>query len=55
MRSKLMLLAAIVLLVLTACGQDKAEDPITLKDQNSNEVTFPQDKPALFFFITTYT
>ncbi|WP_198029789.1 hypothetical protein [Bacillus sp. J33] len=55
MRRKLVVLMAMVLLVLTACGKDSAQEPITLKDQNSKVVTFPQDKPSLFFFITTYT
>ncbi|WP_169787418.1 hypothetical protein [Sporosarcina globispora] len=55
MKKKFMVLLAIVLLVLTACGKDQAQEAITLKDQTSNEVTFPQDKPSVFFFITTYT
>ncbi|WP_180994296.1 hypothetical protein [Bacillus sp. Marseille-P3661] len=55
MKRKLVLLTVIVLLVLTACGQNKVEEPMTLLDQNNNEVTFPQDKPTIFFFITTYT
>ncbi|MGN7175163.1 hypothetical protein [Cytobacillus sp. SAFR-174] len=52
MKKKLMFLLAIVFLVLTACGKDQT---IALKDQSGNEVAFPQDKPSVFFFITTYT
>lgn len=44
-----------IMLVLTACGPKKLEESITLQDHENNEVTFPQEKPVLFFFITTYT
>ncbi|MEK3854340.1 hypothetical protein [Cytobacillus sp. FSL H8-0458] len=50
MKKKFMFLLAIVLLVVTACGKDQT---IALKDQSGNEVAFPQDKPSVFFFITT--
>lgn len=55
MKQKILFLLLISVLVLTACGQAKLEEDITLLDQNGNEVTFPSEKPALFFFITTYT
>ncbi|MBY6053559.1 hypothetical protein LG291_13000 [Cytobacillus firmus] len=55
MKKKFMFLLAIVLIVLTACGKDQAQEPIALKDQSGNVVAFPQDKPSIFFFITTYT
>ncbi|MFE8699920.1 hypothetical protein ACFYKX_04705 [Cytobacillus sp. FJAT-54145] len=50
------LVIAMISLLLVACSQSNLEkEPLTLLDQNSNEVTFPQDKPTIFFFITTYT
>lgn len=42
-------------LVLAGCGQTKLEENMTLLNQDKNEITFPQEKPTLFFFITTYT
>lgn len=35
--------------------KDTADLPITLLDHEENEVTFPLEKPTLFFFLTTYT
>jgi hypothetical protein len=55
MQRKIMFLFVIVVFVLAACGQKQMEESVTLLDQNNNEVSFPQDKPTLFFFITTYT
>ncbi|KAF0817353.1 MULTISPECIES: hypothetical protein [unclassified Cytobacillus] len=55
MKKKFIFLFAIVLLVLTGCGKDQSQDTIALKDHNGKEVAFPQDKPSIFFFITTYT
>ncbi|MFC4321604.1 lipoprotein [Litchfieldia salsa] len=55
MKKKIMLLLVLIVLVLAGCGQKQIEESITLLDQNNNEVSFPQDKPTLFFFITTYT
>ncbi|WP_202617787.1 hypothetical protein [Bacillus dakarensis] len=55
MKQKLLFLLLISVILLTACGQTKLEEQITLLDQSENEVTFPTEKPALFFFITTYT
>ncbi|MBD8068609.1 hypothetical protein [Bacillus sp. PS06] len=55
MQKKLMLLFVIFVFVLSACGQNQMEETVTLLDQNKNEVSFPQEKPTLFFFITTYT
>ena len=40
---------------LAACGAETIDDSITLLDQENKEVTFPQEKPVLLFFITTYT
>jgi hypothetical protein len=42
--------------LLTQVGKnEKADGPITLLDHNSKEVTFPLEKPTLFFYLTTYT
>lgn len=38
-----------------ASDNDKTDGPVTLLDHNFKEVTFPQEKPTLFFFLTTYT
>jgi len=48
----LLLVSAIV---IAGCGTDKLSEPTTLLNQDQQEVTFPQEKPTLFFFITTYT
>jgi major membrane immunogen (membrane-anchored lipoprotein) len=55
MKKKLMFIFAIVLLVLTGCGKDQTEETMALKNHSGKEVAFPQDKPSVFFFITTYT
>ncbi|MBS4190517.1 hypothetical protein KHA94_09985 [Bacillus sp. FJAT-49705] len=55
MKIKTLIILAVVMLMLSACGPKKIDESITLLDHNNNEVTFPQDKPVLFFFITTYT
>ncbi|WP_204498158.1 hypothetical protein [Aquibacillus albus] len=55
MKKKIIWLLVTVALLLTACGQSKLEESLTLLNQNEEEVTFPQEKPILFFFITTYT
>ncbi|MEK3990043.1 hypothetical protein [Robertmurraya sp. FSL R5-0851] len=52
---RLFSLLAILLLLLPACGTEKMDGTLVLVDQNKKEVTFPQEKPTLFFFITTYT
>ncbi|WP_169891132.1 hypothetical protein [Litchfieldia alkalitelluris] len=44
-----------MLVILTACGQPQLKESMTLLNQQKEEVTFPQEKPTLFFFITTYT
>lgn len=55
MKSKIVGILVTVLLLLSACGQAKMDGSMTLLDQNNKEVTFPLEKPTLFFFITTYT
>ncbi|MEC1524223.1 hypothetical protein P9D43_19655 [Neobacillus niacini] len=55
MKPKLLVLFFIAVLVLSACGPKTLSEPITLHNQNQKEVTFPLDKPTVFFFITTYT
>jgi len=55
MKLKIVILLLITSLVLAACGQKQPIEPITLVDQDNKEVTFPLEKPVLFFFITTYT
>lgn len=47
MRPIIMVLSLISFLVLSAFG------PITLLTHDQKEVTFPLEKPAVFFFITT--
>ena len=54
MKLKGLLIVVATLLFLAACGQ-KSIESVTLLDHENNEVTFPQDKPVLLFFITTYT
>jgi hypothetical protein len=55
MNPRIIILFLIAVLVLSACGQKTISEPITLLTQDQQEVTFPQDKPTIFFFITTYT
>lgn len=55
MNRKYAVLLLLFTLLLSACGASKIEEPITLQDHAGNEVTFPQEKPVIFFFITTYT
>jgi hypothetical protein len=55
MKRKSLALIVIAILLLTACGQNKIEQSLTLQDQDKNQVTLPSDTPMLFFFITTYT
>jgi uncharacterized lipoprotein YajG len=55
MKSKVVLLMLMSIFILAACGQKSLSEPITLLNQNQEEVNFPSEKPALFFFITTYT
>jgi hypothetical protein len=45
----------ILILTITACGKQEMNGKITLLDHEGNEVLFPQDKPTVFFFMTTYT
>lgn len=55
MKLKLLVFSFIAVLVLSACGQKTLSEPITLHNQDQKEVTFPLEKPTVFFFITTYT
>ncbi|WP_449537559.1 hypothetical protein [Ferdinandcohnia sp. Marseille-Q9671] len=55
MKLKLLLLFMISAIVLSGCGSNQISEPITLLNQDKVEVSFPQEKPTLFFFITTYT
>lgn len=50
-------LALLFLSITAACGANgmKTGEPVTLKNQDGKEVTFPREKPVLFSFITTYT
>jgi hypothetical protein len=45
----------IAVLLLSACGQGGMDESVTLLNQDKEEVTFPTGKPAVFFFITSYT
>ncbi|WP_186763942.1 hypothetical protein [Planomicrobium sp. CPCC 101079] len=55
MKFKMLLLLLISAIAISGCGTDKASGSTTLLNQDQQEVTFPQEKPTLFFFITTYT
>jgi hypothetical protein len=55
MKFKNVLLLLACLFLLSACTKEKMKDPITLVKQDNSKITFPQKKPTLLFFITTYT
>jgi uncharacterized lipoprotein YajG len=55
MKSKKLVFLLLSMLLLTACGQKTLSEPITLHNQNNKEITFPLEKPTVFFFITSYT
>lgn len=55
MKPKLIIMFLFSILVLSACGQKTLSEPITLLNQDQQEVTFPLEKPTVFFFITSYT
>ncbi|WP_179107215.1 hypothetical protein [Sediminibacillus massiliensis] len=55
MRLKVTFLVMVVVMILAGCGQSQLDEPVTLKNQDDQAVTFPMEKPVLFFFITTYT
>jgi ABC-type glycerol-3-phosphate transport system substrate-binding protein len=55
MKSKIILFMLLSVLILAGCGQEKLEGNMKLLNQDKDEITFPQEKPTLFFFITTYT
>ena len=49
MKLKIFLIVAAAMLVLAACGTKRIDESITLLDHENNEVTFPQEKPFLFY------
>lgn len=53
-KSKIALLMLAALFFLTACTE-QVDRAATLVDQEGKEMTFPREKPVLFFSITTYT
>lgn len=55
MKFKLLIPLIILAIILAGCGTDGMSDSVSLLDHNGEEVTFPQENPTLFFFITTYT
>jgi hypothetical protein len=55
MKSKKIVFFLLSMLLLTACGQKTLSEPITLQNQDQKEITFPLEKPTVFFFITSYT
>jgi major membrane immunogen (membrane-anchored lipoprotein) len=55
MKSKKLVFFLLSILLLTACGQKTLSEPITLHNQDQKEITFPLEKPTVFFFITSYT
>ncbi|MRH44615.1 hypothetical protein GH741_18370 [Aquibacillus halophilus] len=55
MNYKSILLILITAVILAGCSSANTSEPMTLLNQDKEKVTFPQEKPTLFFFITTYT
>jgi uncharacterized protein YcfL len=56
LRLKILLFLTITVLVLAGCSSSSENiESISLMNQEKQTVSFPQDKPVLFFFITTYT
>lgn len=55
MKIKFIMLLLISVLALSACGQSGMDEPVTLLNQNNEEVTFPTGEPVVFFFMTSYT
>ena len=55
MKSKKLVFFLLSMLLLAACGQKTLSEPITLHNQAQKEITFPLEKPTVFFFITSYT
>ena len=49
MKYKIILIAAISMLVLAACGSKSIDESITLKDHENNEVAFPQENQYFYF------
>ena len=55
MKCRWLALILLIFLWLAACGQKGLDEPVTLINHEEKEVTLPQEKPVLFFFLTTYT
>lgn len=55
MKLKHFLIVAAAVFFLSACGSKNIGESFTLVNHENEEVTFPQEKPVLFFFVTTYT
>ena len=55
MKLRIFLIVAAAMFILAACGTKTIDESITLLDDENNEVKFPQEKPVLLFFMTTYT
>jgi ABC-type Fe3+-hydroxamate transport system substrate-binding protein len=55
MKKIIFTIMSLCFLFIAACGNASIEEPITLSNQEGEEVTFPTGKPVLFFFMTTYT
>ena len=49
MKPRFIVLFLIAVLVLSACGQKTLSEPMTLLNQDQKEVTFPSEKPTVFF------
>ncbi len=54
MKIKLLITAILAVFLLSACGSKGLDKPLTLLNHNQEEVTFPLQKPTVFFFITSY-
>lgn len=51
----LLTIIGLCMVFLAACGSQSISEPMVLKSQDGEEVTFPASKPVVLFFITTYT
>lgn len=55
LKLKLPLFLMLMVVILAGCSTSMMDEPVTLLNQDNQEISFPQEKPTLFFFITTYT